>query len=59
MVGGAVEVDVDDVGPIFIRHLGERAVDLDGGVGDGDVELAEFLDRTIDRAFHRGHVADV
>src|SRR5438045_150094 len=58
-VGCAGEVDVDDVLPIFIRHLGQRAVDLDGSVRHCDIELVEFLDRAINRAAQRQHIADI
>ena len=58
-VRGAIEVHVDNVLPILIRHFRERAIDLNGGVRDCDIELAKLFCGAISRSFHRWHVADV
>ena len=42
-IGGAIEINIDDIFPLLVVNLSERPVDLDGGVGDADVDLAKIF----------------
>ena len=46
-VEGAVEVDLDHLVPVFDGELPQRAVDVDPGVVDQDVNPVVFLHRPI------------
>ena len=45
----ALQVDVDDVVPLLLRHRHEHAVAQDAGVVDQHVEVAEGVDRGADQ----------
>jgi len=55
----AVQVRLDDLVPLLVRHLPERAVAGDTGVVDQHIDLARFAARPLDRIARRIPVGDV
>ena len=58
-IGGAVQVVVDHIPPVGIRHFEERLPSLDRGIRHQNVDFAEFTVDMIGGGAKRGDVADV
>ena len=55
----ALEVDADDIVPLFLAQVEDHSVAQDGGEVDETVDLAVGVERGLDDAFAAGHRRDI